>query len=114
MLNVCELRNAIERSLLSCKGVRIDVQDLPSSITASAHPAGADASLLDAAAARGLDPWLEDMERRAIVEALSQSQGDPGASGQAPGHLGAQPVASDQEAQYPHPADGGGGVACAR
>jgi two-component system response regulator AtoC len=73
--NVRELRNAIERSLLSCKGVHIDMQDLPSSITASAHPAGADASLLDAAATRGLDSWLEDMERRAIVEALSQSQG---------------------------------------
>jgi DNA-binding NtrC family response regulator len=73
--NVRELRNAIERSLLSCKGPRIDVQDLRHSVTAATPPEGSEASLLDAATAHGLDAWLDDLERRAIVEALSQSEG---------------------------------------
>jgi transcriptional regulator with GAF, ATPase, and Fis domain len=73
--NVRELRNAIERSLLSCKGRRIDMQDLPNSVTEGVRPAGVDASLMEAVAARGLDPWLEDLERRAIIEALHYSEG---------------------------------------
>jgi transcriptional regulator with GAF, ATPase, and Fis domain len=73
--NVRELRNAIERSLLSCKGRRIDVQDLPNSVAEGVYLAAAQTSLLERVAGHGLDAWLEELERRAIVDALNQSQG---------------------------------------
>jgi DNA-binding NtrC family response regulator len=75
--NVRELRNTVERSLLSCKGQVIDAADLPLSIAGAAAPApAAGASALpERAEGQGLEPWLEEMERRAILQALAQSGG---------------------------------------
>jgi len=73
--NIRELHNAIERSLLSCKGDTIDVRDLPHSILRSAGAAPAADSCLDSMGCSDLDAWLEGVERRAILQALDQSQG---------------------------------------
>jgi DNA-binding NtrC family response regulator len=71
--NVRELRNAVERALLSCRGELIDQNDLPdrlhegSAPVAGAEPAGP--------GPEGLDAWLEERERRAIVTALAACNG---------------------------------------
>jgi transcriptional regulator with PAS, ATPase and Fis domain len=73
--NIRELRNAVERSLLSCRGEVIDVEDLPqavSSVTGHALPAESASHKPDE---KDLDSWLEEVERRAILEALAQSSG---------------------------------------
>jgi two-component system response regulator AtoC len=72
--NIRELRNAVERSLLSCHGDRIDTPDLPHAVLATgATPAGAPAS--EFPAERNLDDWLGDLERRAIQQALAACNG---------------------------------------
>jgi DNA-binding NtrC family response regulator len=74
--NIRELRNAVERSLLSCRGDTIEAHDLPYAILrgTSAAPQGGD-SLLDMMGSADLDAWLETVERRAILQALEQSGG---------------------------------------
>ncbi len=75
--NVRELRNTVERSLLSCKGQVIDVADLPLTVLGGAAPAPVAA--LAAAPGRpegkGLEEWLEEVERGAILAALAQVNG---------------------------------------
>jgi len=72
--NIRELRNSVERAVLSCKGEHIDIPDLPPAL----HNGGAaapDAPAFAAAAGHGLDDWLADVERRAIQNALAQCKG---------------------------------------
>jgi len=74
--NVRELRNTVERSLLSSKSELIDVTDLPNAIAAAAtRPAADSGSVLEAIGEKELDQWLEDIERRAILDALAQCKG---------------------------------------
>jgi DNA-binding NtrC family response regulator len=73
--NIRELHNAIERSLLSCKGDTIDACDLPHTILRSTGAAPAADSLLDNMGGSDLDAWLESVERRAILQALESSGG---------------------------------------
>lgn len=73
--NIRELHNAIERSLLSCKGDTIGTRDLPHTILRSTGAAPAADSCLDNMGSSDLDAWLESVERRAILQALDQSQG---------------------------------------
>jgi two-component system response regulator AtoC len=73
--NIRELHNAIERSLLSCRGDTIEACDLPYAILrGTARPDNVDA-LLDGMGSADLDTWLESVERRAILQALEQSGG---------------------------------------
>ena len=72
--NIRELRNTVERSLLSCSGPTIDVEDLPAAIAAG--PAGGGEKFaLGKPGEKKLDRWLEEVERGAILEALSQCKG---------------------------------------
>ena len=71
--NIRELRNAVERALLSCRGDMIDVPDLPSAVSAGEDsPAVQTVADIDGS---GLVAWLEETERRAILRALEQSNG---------------------------------------
>ncbi|MHB8535609.1 MAG: sigma-54-dependent transcriptional regulator [Sulfuricaulis sp.] len=71
--NVRELRNAVERSLLSCSGQTIDVDDLPTAIVAG--PVAGGKMSLEKLGEKNLDRWLEEVERGAILDALSQCSG---------------------------------------
>ena len=74
--NIRELRNTVERSLLSCRGQTIDVEDLPGAIVAGSSPAGnVERFSLNKSGEKNLDHWLEEVERVAILEALSQCKG---------------------------------------
>jgi transcriptional regulator with PAS, ATPase and Fis domain len=73
--NIRELRNAIERSVLSCKGEIIDVPDLPHTILAGAGHAPEQTALSESPGDKNLDDWLADVERRAILAALADSNG---------------------------------------
>lgn len=73
--NIRELHNAIERSLLSCKGDTIAAQDLPHTILRSTGAAPAVDSCLDNMGSSDLDAWLESVERRAILQALEHCGG---------------------------------------
>ena len=73
--NIRELRNTVERSLLSCSEQTIDVEDLPVAIAAGAGPGGGAKISLDRLGKKNLDRWLEEVERGAILEALSQCNG---------------------------------------
>jgi DNA-binding NtrC family response regulator len=72
--NIRELRNTVERSLLSCSGRAIDVGDLPAAIAAGAGADGGKTPL-DRPGEKNLDRWLEEVERGAILEALAQCHG---------------------------------------
>jgi DNA-binding NtrC family response regulator len=74
--NIRELRNAVERSLLSCRGDTIEAHDLPYAILrgTGAVQQGND-SCLDMMGSADLDSWLEGVERRAILQALEQCGG---------------------------------------
>ena len=74
--NVRELRNTVERSLLTARGEWIEAADLPNAIpgTAAAQ-AGADGFAAGAPDDGDLDEWLADVERRAIQQALAQTNG---------------------------------------
>jgi two-component system response regulator AtoC len=73
--NIRELRNTVERSLLSCGGETIEVHDLPEAVVANTGQPGAEAFALDRPGDKNLDRWLEEVERRAITEALQQCNG---------------------------------------
>ncbi|MHB1585496.1 MAG: sigma-54-dependent transcriptional regulator [Acidiferrobacteraceae bacterium] len=72
--NIRELRNAVERALLSARTEEIDAADLPQAVMMSAnHPLQTRPN--HEIADHGLDVWLEEVERRAILEALDQCSG---------------------------------------
>lgn len=72
--NIRELRNAVERALLSARTEEIDAADLPQAVMMSMdHPS--QARLNHEIGDRGLDVWLEEIERRAILDALDQCSG---------------------------------------
>jgi DNA-binding NtrC family response regulator len=73
--NIRELHNAVERSLLSCKGDTIDVRDLPHTILRSTGAAPSTDSCLDNLDNSDLDTWMESVERRVILQALDQCMG---------------------------------------
>ena len=73
--NIRELRNSIERALLSCKGEMIDTGDLPPSLLAGLGAAASTAPAWEPAEGSGLDDWLADVERQAILQALSRTNG---------------------------------------
>jgi len=73
--NIRELRNAIERSLLSCQGDTIEARDLPYAITRGTGGSSQPETALDQIGSGDLDSWLENVERRAILQALDQSGG---------------------------------------
>ena len=73
--NVRELRNAIERSLLTCRGNTIQLEDLPEKVhERSLQPADASVSLGEISQT-GLDEWLISAERNLIVQALDECDG---------------------------------------
>lgn len=72
--NIRELRNAVERALLSCRGPEVDVTDLPQTIRETAPAQNLDRAR-DTPIDGDLDTWLAEVERRAIVDALAQSGG---------------------------------------
>jgi DNA-binding NtrC family response regulator len=72
--NIRELRNAVERALLSCRGTEIDQGDLPLAIRPDTA-AGSSAGCLEQMGDQDLDVWLEDVERRAILQALAACNG---------------------------------------
>jgi DNA-binding NtrC family response regulator len=73
--NIRELRNSIERALLSCKGERIDTGDLPPSLLSGVEVAPGATSGWEHTDGRELDEWLEEVERSAIQHALAQCNG---------------------------------------
>jgi len=73
--NIRELRNSIERSLLSCKGELIETHDLPPALTNAGETAADPVPVWEGGDAHGLDKWLEEVERRAIQNALAQCKG---------------------------------------
>jgi DNA-binding NtrC family response regulator len=73
--NIRELRNAVERSLLSCRGEVIDVDDLPQAVLSGAGHTPRPEHAGERPEDKDLDSWLEEVERRAILEALAQTQG---------------------------------------
>lgn len=72
--NIRELRNAIERAVLSCKGNSVEVDDLSQSLLTSRDAAPGKAPAWEANG-RDLDEWLAHVERRAIQQALAQTNG---------------------------------------
>jgi DNA-binding NtrC family response regulator len=73
--NVRELRNAVERSLLSCRGELIEIADLPQAVLAGAGQPVKAAAAGARPADQDLDGWLTEVERRAILDALSECNG---------------------------------------
>jgi len=73
--NIRELHNAIERSLLSCRGDTIEARDMPYAILRGVGNEPSADSCLDMMGSADLDSWLESVERRAILQALEQSGG---------------------------------------
>ncbi len=72
--NIRELRNTVERSLLSCQGKTIDIGDLPATIVTPSESAAGEKFKFDKMGKKNLDHWLEEMERGAILEALAQTK----------------------------------------
>lgn len=73
--NIRELRNTVERSLLSCQGTTIDVKDMPAAIVTPSASAAGEKFKFEKKGKKNLDHWLEDVEREAILEALAQTKG---------------------------------------
>lgn len=73
--NIRELHNAVERSLLSCRGDTIEARDLPYAILRGTASADNGDAFLESMGSADLDTWLESVERRAILQALEQSGG---------------------------------------
>jgi two-component system response regulator AtoC len=67
--NIRELRNTVERALLSSRSDLIDVSDLPPALQVTSVPL---APAVDSPGDRNLDDWLADVERRAILQALGE------------------------------------------
>ncbi|BAU50206.1 Fis family transcriptional regulator [Sulfurifustis variabilis] len=72
--NIRELRNAVERALLSCKGETVDVVDLPPGIAGEVERTAENGPTWHPRDG-GLDDWLANVERRAILQALGQTSG---------------------------------------
>jgi transcriptional regulator with PAS, ATPase and Fis domain len=70
--NIRELRNALERAVLSTKGEVIDAPHLPPGTLAPSTPPPEAPEKADE---QGLDEWLAEVERRAILQALTQTNG---------------------------------------
>ncbi|MFL6621420.1 MAG: sigma-54-dependent transcriptional regulator [Sulfurifustaceae bacterium] len=73
--NIRELRNWLERAVLSCRGDRVDVGDLPPGIVAQPTATADKVPLWEKSNGHGLDDWLAEVERRAILNALAQTNG---------------------------------------
>ncbi len=71
--NVRELRNAVERALLSCQAELIGLDDLPDRLSEGGHSHHNEKAA--GPGPEGLDAWLEERERRAIVAALAACDG---------------------------------------
>ncbi|MFP5350659.1 MAG: sigma-54-dependent transcriptional regulator [Gammaproteobacteria bacterium] len=71
--NIRELRNAVERAVLSCKGEHIDIGDLPPTLHHE-RPESPESPIF-ATPGSDLDGWLADVERRAIQAALARCKG---------------------------------------
>lgn len=72
--NIRELRNCLERAVLSCKGETVDLTDLPQSLLTSQDAATAKTPAWEGNGS-DLDEWLAEVERRAIQQALAQTNG---------------------------------------
>lgn len=72
--NIRELRNCLERAVLSCKGETVDATDLPQSLLTSQDAATAKTPAWEGNGS-DLDEWLAEVERRAIQQALAQTNG---------------------------------------
>lgn len=72
--NVRELRNAIERSLLTCQGEWICLADLPEKVHEQDEKLSGESTALQDLGG-GLDEWLQDTERKIIIQALAESGG---------------------------------------
>jgi DNA-binding NtrC family response regulator len=72
--NIRELRNSLERAMLSCSGDAVDVADLPPVLQAQPALVGEPATPAKPEE-QDLDRWLEAVERGAILRALSQTNG---------------------------------------
>ncbi len=72
--NIRELRNTVERSLLTCRGKTIEPGDLPGAIAAQASASASDGLTLEKMGKKDLDRWLEEVERGMILEALAQTK----------------------------------------
>ncbi len=73
--NVRELRNAIERSLLTCNAEVVQQDDLPDRILQqqlTVLPVDTSEAGLGA---NGMDEWLQESEKKLILQALEQSNG---------------------------------------
>jgi DNA-binding NtrC family response regulator len=68
------LRNSLERAVLSCKGPSVDTGDLPQSLAANQDTVTPKAPAWEGNGS-DLDEWLADVERRAIQQALAQTNG---------------------------------------
>ena len=75
--NVRELRNAVERALLTCRSHLISTADLPETVIGrdTQAPNGEHNATVPSIGRLGLDSWLEDTERKLILEALEASGG---------------------------------------
>jgi two-component system response regulator AtoC len=74
--NVRELRNAVERALLNCVDERlIGADHLPYCVRERAAPANTLGAATESLGNTHLDGWLEERERQAILQALTQSDG---------------------------------------
>jgi two-component system response regulator AtoC len=74
--NVRELRNAVERALLSCvDGQPIAAAHLPTCVMEGLGGASIVGPSAEVPRTGGLDGWLEEKERQAILQALAQCDG---------------------------------------
>jgi two-component system response regulator AtoC len=73
--NVRELRNAVERSLLTCRSDVIELRDLPNTVAEGDDQGRDENALLGDVQKVGLDEWLQDLERHAIIETLKECDG---------------------------------------
>jgi two-component system response regulator AtoC len=69
------LRNAVERSLLTCSGNTVAVGDLPEKVNGRSNRPDVATPALEELDEQGLDAWLQDAERRLITAALNECQG---------------------------------------
>ncbi|MDH3514620.1 MAG: sigma-54 dependent transcriptional regulator [Gammaproteobacteria bacterium] len=73
--NIRELRNTVERSILTCQGKTIDMEDLPGTIAFRDSSSAGEGLTLEKMGKKDLDRWLEEVERGVILEALALTKG---------------------------------------
>jgi two-component system, NtrC family, response regulator AtoC len=73
--NVRELRNAIERSLLTCVEESIQLEDLPEKIRYLPPSTQNGSEESPALSDEGLDEWLQETEKKILLQALEESNG---------------------------------------